>query len=43
MGLPVLKSEIEIASVFHRLLSRVGADAFLCCLALVMYGVLRMR
>lgn len=42
-GFRVLKSEIEIAPVFHRLPDRIRAHALICFLALVMYRVLRMR
>lgn len=42
-GFRVLKSEIEIAPVFHRLLDRIRAHALICFLALVLYRVLRMR
>jgi transposase len=42
-GFRVLKSEIEIAPVFHRLPHRIRAHALICFLALVLYRVLRMR
>ena len=42
-GFRVLKSEIEIAPVFHRLPDRIRAHALICFLALVLYRVLRMR
>jgi len=42
-GFRVLKSEIEIAPVFHRLPERIRAHAMICFLALVLYRVLRMR
>ena len=42
-GFRVLKSEIEIAPVFHRLPQRIRAHALICFLALVLYRVLRMR
>jgi transposase len=42
-GFRVLKSEIEIAPVFHRLPTRIRAHALICFLALVLYRVLRMR
>jgi transposase len=42
-GFRVLKSEIEIAPVFHRLPQRIRAHALVCFLALVLYRVLRMR
>jgi transposase len=42
-GFRVLKSEIEIGPVFHRLPKRIRAHAMICFLALVLYRVLRMR
>lgn len=42
-GFRVLKSEIEIAPVFHRLPSRIHAHAMICFLALILYRVLRLR
>lgn len=42
-GFRVLKSEIDIAPVFHRLPQRIRAHAMICFLALVLYRVLRMR
>lgn len=42
-GLRVLKSDIEIARVFHRLPERIRAHALICFLALVLYRVMRMR
>ena len=42
-GFRVLKSEIEIAPVYHRLPDRIRAHALICFLALVLYRVLRMR
>ena len=42
-GFRVLKSEIEIAPVFHRLPNRIRAHAMICFLALVLYRVLRLR
>jgi transposase len=39
----VLKSEIEIAPVYHRLPNRIQAHALICFLALVLYRVLRLR
>jgi len=42
-GFRVLKSEIDIAPVFHRLPNRIRAHALICFLALVLYRVLRMR
>lgn len=42
-GFRVLKSEIEIAPVFHRLPERIKAHAALCFMALVVYRVMRQR
>ena len=42
-GFRVLKSDIEIAPVYHRLPERIRAHALICFLALVLYRVLRMR
>ena len=42
-GFKVLKSEIEIAPVFHRLPDRIRAHASICFLALVLYRVMRQR
>ena len=42
-GFRVLKSDLEIAPVFHRLPDRIRAHALICFLALVMYRVMRMR
>jgi len=42
-GFRVLKSEIEIAPVYHRLPDRIRAHALICFLALVLYRILRMR
>ena len=42
-GFRVLKSEIEIAPVYHRRADRIRAHALICFLALVLYRVLRMR
>lgn len=42
-GFRVLKSEIEIAPVFHRLPNRIRAHALICFLALILYRVMRMR
>lgn len=39
-GFGVLKSEIDIAPVFHRLPKRIRAPALICFLALVLYRVL---
>lgn len=40
-GFRVLKSEIEIAPVFHRLPERIKAHASICFLALILYRVMR--
>lgn len=42
-GFRVLKSEIEIAPVFHRLPERIRAHASLCFMALILYRVMRQR
>ena len=42
-GFRVLKSEIEIAPVFHRLPDRIRAHASICMLALILYRVMRQR
>ena len=42
-GFRVLKSEIEIAPVFHWLPERIRAHAMICFLALVLHRVMRMR
>lgn len=42
-GFRVLKSEIEIAPMFHRLPDRIRAHALICFLALVLHRVMRMR
>jgi hypothetical protein len=42
-GFRVLKSDIEIAPVHHRLPDRIRAHAMICFLALVLYRVMRMR
>jgi hypothetical protein len=42
-GFRVLKSEIEIAPVFHRLPERIKAHARLCFMALILYRVMRAR
>ena len=39
----MLKSDIEIAPVHHRLPDRIRAHALICFLALVLYRVMRMR
>ena len=42
-GFRVLKSEIEIAPVYHRLPERIRAHAMLCFMALIVYRVMRQR
>lgn len=42
-GFRVLKSDIEIGPVYHRLPRRIRAHALVCFLALVLYRVMRMR
>jgi transposase len=42
-GFRVLKSDIEIAPVHHRLPDRIRAHALICFLALILYRVMRMR
>ena len=42
-GFKILKSEIEIAPVFHRLPDRIRAHAMLCFIALIIYRVMRSR
>jgi hypothetical protein len=42
-GFRVLKSEIGIDPMFHRLPNRIRAHAMICFLALVLFRVLRMR
>jgi transposase len=42
-GFKVLKSEIEIAPVFHRLPDRIRAHASICFMALILYRVMRQR
>ena len=42
-GFKVLKSEIEIAPVFHRLPQRIRAHASICFMALILYRVMRER
>ena len=39
----MLKSEIEIGPVFHRLPSRIKAHAAICFIALILYRVMRQR
>jgi transposase len=42
-GFRVLKSDLEIAPVYHRLPERIRAHALICFMALVLYRVMRMR
>lgn len=42
-GFRVLKSEIEIAPVYHRLPARIRAHASLCFMALILYRLMRQR
>ena len=42
-GFRVLKSEIEIGPVFHRLPERIKAHAAICFIALILYRVMRQR
>ena len=42
-GFRVLKSEIEIAPVYHRLPERIRAHASLCFMALILHRVMRLR
>jgi transposase len=42
-GFRVLKSDIEIGPVYHRLPQRIRAHAIVCFVALVLYRVMRMR
>ncbi len=42
-GFRVLKSDIEIGPVYHRLPRRIRAHALICFMALVLYRVMRMR
>ncbi len=42
-GFSVLKSEIEIAPVYHRLPDRIRAHAQICFMALIVYRVMRQR
>ena len=39
----MLKSEIEIGPVFHRLPERIKAHASLCFMALILYRIMRQR
>jgi len=42
-GFRVLKSEIEMAPVYHRLPDRIRAHASICFMALILYRVMRQR
>jgi len=42
-GFRVLKSDIEIGPVYHRLPQRIRAHALICFTALILYRVMRMR
>lgn len=42
-GFRVLKSEIEISPVYHRLPERIRAHALVCFMALIVYRVMRQR
>lgn len=42
-GFRILKSEIEIGPVFHRLPKRIRAHASVCFMALILYRVMRQR
>jgi transposase len=42
-GFRVLKSEIDIAPVYHRLPQRIRAHAMLCFIALILHRVMRQR
>jgi hypothetical protein len=42
-GFRVLKSEIEIGPVFHRLPERIKAHASICFIALILYRIMRQR
>jgi transposase len=42
-GFHMLKSELEIAPVFHRLPERIQAHASICFMALILYRVMRQR
>jgi hypothetical protein len=42
-GFRVLKSDLQIAPVFHRLPQRIKAHASLCFLALILHRVMRQR
>lgn len=42
-GFSVLKSDIEIGPVYHRLPQRIRSHALVCFMALILYRVMRMR
>ena len=42
-GFRVLKSEIEIGPIYHRLPDRIRAHATICFIALILYRVMRSR
>ena len=42
-GFKVLKSELEIGPVYHRLPERIRAHAAICFMALVLHRVMRLR
>ena len=42
-GFKVLKSELEIGPVYHRLPERIRAHALICFMALILHRVMRMR
>ena len=42
-GFRVLKSEIEIGPVFHRLPKRIKAHAAICFMALILYRIMRLK
>jgi transposase len=42
-GFKVLKSDIEIGPVYHRLPQRIRSHALVCFIALILYRVMRMR
>lgn len=42
-GFRVLKSDIEIGPVYHRLPQRIRAHALICFMALILFRVMRMR
>src|SRR5207244_3256754 len=42
-GFRVLKSEIEIGPIYHRLPDRIRAHACICFMALILYRIMRTR